>query len=167
VLGQFLFRWRGLIGGLVYAVALGLGRPDLRSCLLGLALVMPGLAVRFWAAGCIGPGSRAAEIGAEQVVRSGPYRLFPHPLYFGNLLLVVGMLVALRPPQWASAVVLAGFLFEYLLIGRAEQRFLRERDLPVVEPGFSAGKALGEWRTWLYTGLAWLLGLAKTLFGAR
>jgi hypothetical protein len=127
VLGRFLFRWRGVIGFVAFGAVFWLARPAFRSCLRGVAFLIPGLAVRFWASGYIGIEGRVREIGARQRLASGPYRLLRHPLYIGNLLLVAGMLVALRPALWLGAVVLGGFIAEYTLIVVAEERDLRQK----------------------------------------
>ncbi|MBN2465728.1 hypothetical protein JXD38_08945 [candidate division WOR-3 bacterium] len=124
MLGRFLFRWRGVIGVLAFAVVFWLARPTFGSCLLGVPLLVLGLAIRFWASGYIGIEGRVREIGARQRIVSGPYRLFRHPLYIGNFLLVVGMLLALRPAVRLAAVVLVGFVIEYAIIVAAEERQL-------------------------------------------
>ena len=139
MLGRFLFRWRGVIGVLAFGVVFWLARPTLGSCLLGVPLLVAGLAVRFWASGYIGIEGRVREIGGRREERgvrreeggtsrrrivTGPYRILRHPLYIGNFMLVAGMLVALRPTAWLSVVVLAGFIVEYTLIVVAEERQL-------------------------------------------
>ena len=127
MLGRFFFRWRGVIGFVAFGVVFWLARPTFGSCLLGLPIILAGLAARFWASGYIGIEGRAREIGARQRLASGPYRVLRHPLYIGNFLLVAGMLVALRPGLWLMVVVLAGFSVEYGLIIAAEEKDLSGR----------------------------------------
>jgi hypothetical protein len=127
VLGRFLFRWRGVIGVLGFGVVFWPARPTFGSCLLGAPFLIAGLAVRFWASGYIGIAGRVREIGARQRIVSGPYRLLRHPLYIGNFLLVVGMLVAMRPAVWLGAVVVVGFVAEYTFIVVAEEAYLAGR----------------------------------------
>jgi len=124
VLGRFLFRWRGVIGLAAFGVVFWLARPTVGSCFAGLAFVLAGLAVRFWASGYIGIEGRAREIGASRRVGNGPYRLLRHPLYVGNFLLVTGMLVALRPGVVVSVAVLLLFVLEYAIIVAAEERYI-------------------------------------------
>jgi hypothetical protein len=151
MLGRFLFRWRGVIGVLAFGVVFWLARPTFGSCLLGVPLLILGLAVRFWASGYIGIEGRVREIGGRREVVgrserleargesaepldgqrtrivSGPYRMLRHPLYIGNLLLVLGMLSAMRPLPWLSVVVVVGFIAEYALIIVAEEKDLAGR----------------------------------------
>ena len=124
MLGRLLFRWRGVIGVLAFGVVFWLARPTFGSCLLGLPIILAGLAIRFWASGYIGIEGRVSEIGAKQRLASGPYRLLRHPLYIGNFLLVAGMLVVLRPPLWLAGAVMVGFIAEYGLIVVAEEKDL-------------------------------------------
>lgn len=165
--GKWFFRWRGVIGTVGFGVVIATGRPLVSSLAIGAASILAGLAMRYWAAGCLGRSGRVREVGAEELVRSGPYRWFPHPLYLGNLLIVIGMLIGLRPPSWLAVAVVAGFLVEYGFIIAAERRFLAGRELPVANRGFESRRALYEWPTWVVTGIAWMLGLAKALLATR
>jgi protein-S-isoprenylcysteine O-methyltransferase Ste14 len=159
MLGRFLFRWRGVIGGAAYFVVLALGRPTEVSCLEGLPLLGAGLALRFWAMGFIGIAARTSEVGVERRVTGGPYRLLRHPLYVGNLLLVLGALAALRPVLPMVLAVVALFLLEYGLIVATEEKALAS--VSSTESRFEIANALHEWRTWLATGAAWGLAFAK------
>jgi len=174
-LGRWLFRWRGLIGSVGFVVVFWLGRPGFVSCLVGLPLLAAGLALRFWAMGYIGADARAGEVGAQSYIGAGPYRWFKlsarasagHPLYFGNLLLVLGTLVCFRPPVLLGLVVVGLFLFEYLAIARAEERFLNRefRGVARQDLRFAARRAAPEWRAIVTVavvyGLAWLRVLAR------
>jgi protein-S-isoprenylcysteine O-methyltransferase Ste14 len=171
VLGRFLFRWRGVIGLAAFGVVFWLARPTVGPCFAGLAFVLAGLAVRFWASGYIGIEGRAREIDASRRVTSGPYRLLRHPLYVGNFLLVTGMLVALRPGIVVSVAVLVLFVLEYAIIVVAEERDLEAKGKGERGNGKGAGEAQGfawrramcEWRTWAATAGAFVLACAKAL----
>jgi protein-S-isoprenylcysteine O-methyltransferase Ste14 len=149
--GRWLFRARGWIGAAAAVLVLALGRPTGISLLFGLAPVLAGLAVRFWAMGYIGRPARSAEIGGPARVVSGPYRTLRHPLYIGNLLIAVGTLLACRVPGAVTAFVLAGFVAEYGLIALAEERGLR--GAPEERPAFALGRALADWWAWLGCGI--------------
>lgn len=159
--GWWLFRWRGVIGFLAFLGVYFLSSPNISSGRYGLLLVLPGLALRFWAVGYIGRETRVRVIGARQIVRSGPYRLFPHPIYAGNFLLVLGILWALNPPDWVWVVILVGFFTIYGIIALTEERFLKNSNLLVVDKHFSWREALWETSTWVTVILAYLLTLAK------
>lgn len=171
--GRFLFRWRGLIGTVGFLVVFWFGQATIRTCLVGLPLLLAGLGLRVWAMGYIGIDARAGEVGAEVYVGSGPYRWFRlgagsaagHPLYFGNFLLVLGMLACLRPPALLGAAVVALFLLEYLTIARAEERFLgrKFRGMTRRDVGFEWARARAEWRTGVAVAAGFGLALLRAL----
>ncbi|MFO7675066.1 MAG: hypothetical protein R6X12_01935 [bacterium] len=171
--GRLLFRWRGLVGTVGFIVVFWFGRGTLLTWSAGLPLVVAGLALRFWAMGYIGPDARAGEVGARAYVGSGPYRWFRlnpraaagHPLYFGNLLLVVGTLVGLFPPVLLGLAVVILFLVEYVTIARAEERHLGRsfRGVARRDVRFEADRARPEWRTVLTVAVAYGLVLARAL----
>ena len=59
---------------------------------LGLAMMIGGIALRFWAVGTLRSFfSYTVQIKEQhQVIESGPYRFVRHPAYAGSLLTVVG-----------------------------------------------------------------------------
>jgi hypothetical protein len=174
-----------------------MGRPLVQSCLLGLGLVVAGLAVRFWAMGYIGAEARTREVGVDTRISAGPFSLFRHPLYLGNSLLVCGMLVALHPSRVVGLAVFVLFAIEYTFIIVAEERAMisanAKRQTPNAEsraphpgplpaggareeggsrvpsdecrPGqtFLLRRVRAEWPTWVVTGLAFGLALARAL----
>ncbi len=163
-----LFRSRQLTGLAVFLVVFWLGHPGASSVLWSVPLLLAGLALRVWAMGYIGPKARTGRFEAETLVQSGPYRYFKlspkarsgHPLYAGNFLLVLGGLVAFSPHVLLSVAVLVGFLVEYYLFARQEDRLLVQqfgaRPAPAIP--FQARNAVVEWRT--LAALAVLVGLA-------
>lgn len=155
-LGRLLFRARGAIGAAAAVAVAALGRPTTGSVLWGLPAILTGLALRFWAMGHIGAAARSSRIGAQARVISGPYRLLRHPLYFGNALVVAGMLAAFQPPPALAAAVAAGFVIAYWLMARAEEKQLA--GLPEARPGFALGRALADW--WAALACALMLGVA-------
>jgi len=173
LIGRFLFRHRALAGFAGYLVAFWLGRPTPASCAVAAAPFLAGLGLRFWAMGYIGGAARAGEVGAERLVKQGPYRLFKtsrrapagHPLYFGNFLLVVAMLVALWPPVLLGLLVVGLFLVMYGTIARAEERLLarRFRDAPVEKTAFELRRTGPELATWAVSLAGYGFALAKAL----
>jgi protein-S-isoprenylcysteine O-methyltransferase Ste14 len=112
------YRWRVPCAFVVGVLALVLARPTTWSLLLGLVLVLPGLAFRLWASGHIEKTLRLAT--------GGPYRHTQHPLYLGSVLIAMGIAVAsARPAVVAAAGVYLLAFFPLVL--RDESRFLHER----------------------------------------
>jgi len=81
-----------------------------------LALVVPGLWLRGYAAGTVKKN--------RELATTGPYAFTRNPLYLGSMLIAAGFALALL--SWAVALVLAlGFLVIYVPVIAAEERYLR------------------------------------------
>ncbi len=173
-----LCRWRvraGLIGvGLVIILA----RPDLSSLITGLAVSLPGLLLRTWAAGHLKKD--------KELTVSGPYRYTRNPLYLGNLIIGLGVIVASQS-LWVLGVFVVYFLLFYPLIIQVEvekmkKLFPEEYEvyakktsvlIPYRKPFSPSKKNLfsgllfrenKEWRALIGTVILWLVLLGKYLF---
>ncbi len=82
------------------AALLWLARPRPLDLAIGSVLLVPGEALRLWAAGHL--------IKTERLITSGPYRYTRNPLYLGRLLILTGLCVMARLPHGANWYVLAG-----------------------------------------------------------
>ena len=81
-----------------------------------LALVLPGLWLRGYAAGYVKKN--------RELTQTGPYAYTRNPLYLGSMLMAAGFAVALL--SWLVALVLAvGFVVIYVPVIASEERFLR------------------------------------------
>ena len=117
-------RIRVPLGFAFAAFFLFVARPSPRSLTLSLALVLPGLLLRAYAAGYV---KKNAEL-----TTTGPYAWTRNPLYLGSALMAFGFAAAARSPL--LALVLAGlFAAIYLPVIRGEEAYLRAHF-----PGFEA-----------------------------
>ncbi len=143
-------RLRVPAGYLLGIVALALARPNGRSLLLALPLVLAGEAIRLWASGHL-EKTRTLATG-------GPYAHTRNPLYAGSALLALGVAAASASP-WVVLAVAAYFLAFYPRVVREEARFLREKfpaeyaawaaDVPLVWPRLTPGgprRSRFDWR---------------------
>ncbi len=85
----------------------------------GVALVALGEAVRFWAAGYIAKDSVIAT--------GGPYAHVRNPLYFGSLLLAVGMGLVSGLGVWGVGITVSLFLVFHLAAILYEEKFLKAK----------------------------------------
>lgn len=109
-------RIRVPLGFVFAAVFLWLARPTWASMLGSLALVLPGLWLRGYAAGYV-------RKNAELTV-TGPYAYTRNPLYLGSMTIAVGFAAA--SGDWRIPIVLAGlFLAIYIPTILSEEAFLR------------------------------------------
>ena len=98
--------------------------PEPRAVAWSLALVLPGVWLRGYAAGYVKKN--------RELTVTGPYAHTRNPLYLGSVLIAAGFAVALL--SWAVAAALAVmFVAIYVPVIASEERFLR-----ATFPGFDA-----------------------------
>jgi hypothetical protein len=99
-------------------VAVWLARPTVLGLAVGAAITAVGLAVRGLAASRLDKN--------ETLATSGPYAVTRHPLYFGSMLVLAGLIVAAQ--SWIAAALAAAYvaLFYPATMAR-EDRKLRAR----------------------------------------
>jgi protein-S-isoprenylcysteine O-methyltransferase Ste14 len=138
------FANRALIFGLVYAIAFPLYSVDHQNSTAALAnwlgdglvrnanfithllfafaafLLLVAALIRTWASSCLQANVvYAAEVKTESLVAEGRYRRVRNPLYFGNVLMAIGMGAMMSRSGFFMAIV-AMQLFCYRLILREE-----------------------------------------------
>jgi protein-S-isoprenylcysteine O-methyltransferase Ste14 len=110
-------RIRVPLGFAFTAFYLWFAKPTALSMMIGLAFIIPGLAIRALASGHVRKN--------EQLTTTGPYAYTRNPLYLGSLILAAGFAIAAL--SWLiGAAVLLLFLAIYLPVIRGEEAFLRE-----------------------------------------
>ena len=137
--GLFLFRHRSLfVVFLLPAAALAVlerrsavlpANPGLGWLALCLAVSLLGLGVRWAALGSAPPGASTRSRRAPSASRlnvTGMYSLCRHPVYLGNLFVLMGFALALKS-WWFVVVALLAYWLLYQRVIAAEERFLRER----------------------------------------
>jgi len=106
----------GFVTAVIYLFELGRRAPLPAAVLGSLALVLPGLWLRGYAAGYVKKN--------RELTQTGPYAHTRNPLYLGSMLIAAGFAVALL--SWPIALVMAvGFTVIYVPVIASEERFLR------------------------------------------
>ena len=106
----------GFLTGALYLFELWRRAPLPAAVAWSLALVLPGLWLRGYAAGYVKKNL--------ELTRTGPYAHTRNPLYLGSMLIAAGFAVALL--SWLVAIVLATmFAVIYIPVIASEERFLR------------------------------------------
>jgi protein-S-isoprenylcysteine O-methyltransferase Ste14 len=114
----------GFLAAALYLFELWRRAPQPAAVAWSLALVLPGLWLRGYAAGYVKKN--------RELTVTGPYAHTRNPLYLGSMLMAGGFAVALL--SWPVALVLAGgFAAIYVPVIASEERFLR-----AAFPGFEA-----------------------------
>ena len=103
--------------GFVFAAAyLWFARPTWVSVLAGFAIALAGIAIRALASGYIQKNAALAT--------TGPYAYTRNPLYLGSIIIAAGFIAAARN-VWIGVAALAMFIFIYLPVITAEEKYLR------------------------------------------
>lgn len=99
-----LYRWRVRSGLFAAILGIVLSRPNTNSLLAGTAITLAGLGLRVWATGHLQK--------EKQLAVSGPYRFSRNPLYLGNFILGVGVVVGSRS-WWMAGLFMVYFAVFY------------------------------------------------------
>ena len=114
---DLIYRWRVRFGLLSVLLTVILARPTLWSTAVGFLVSVPGLLIRCWACGNINKEKKLAV--------TGPYRYTRNPLYLGNLILGIGIVIGAQ--SWYVLVIfIIYFLIFYPLIIQREKIRMRE-----------------------------------------
>lgn len=106
----------GFVTAALYLVELWRHAPQPHAIAWSLALVLPGLWLRGYAAGYVKKN--------RELTQTGPYAYTRNPLYVGSILIAAGFAVGLL--SWIVAVALAVmFVVIYVPVIAGEERFLR------------------------------------------
>lgn len=91
---------------------------------LAVAFVVAAWLVRWWGSSYHSPGVvMSGDVVTDEFTVAGPYRYVRNPLYFGNVLLAIGI-GALGPPPATLLVISFNMIVVYRLIA-IEERFLK------------------------------------------
>lgn len=106
----------GFVVAALYVFELWRRAPEPSAIAWSLALVLPGLWLRGYAAGYVKKN--------RELTQTGPYARTRNPLYLGSILIAAGFAVALL--SWTVAIALAVMFFLiYVPVIASEERFLR------------------------------------------
>jgi len=124
---EFFFKYRSYTPIPLIIAALILAKPSGWSLLIGFAIAVCGQLTRLWALRYSGSATRTTgRVGADELVTNGPYGHLRNPLYAGNFLLSLGVLIMAWPwMPWMLLLYLILFGIQYYAIITLEEDFLR------------------------------------------
>ena len=136
--GRFFFRFRNALFPALFAAFLLALRPralfpfhpaaDRFLRLAGFAIALAGEGIRLATIGFeyIERGGKQGRVYASRLVNKGVYGISRNPMYVGNMLIAIGIVMVSGSPR-AYWTVIPFFLFVYQAIVTAEEGFLREK----------------------------------------
>ncbi|MBF0543631.1 MAG: isoprenylcysteine carboxylmethyltransferase family protein [Candidatus Riflebacteria bacterium] len=186
--GPLFFKYRDVLPVPLAALLIYRSKPKGLNFLLGFFFILVGELLRIWALRHIGPTTRTRTICADFLVTSGPYKYSRNPIYFANLIKVVGFIIS-SGDLLCGIYVLLFYSFEFLALINFEESYLARR-FPIqfnrykkiVPVFFPTGKVFddkstpswkleqaiwSERRTFLSTGLLLFVLIGKTFLGNR
>lgn len=126
-IGAWFFRRRDHTPIPLIALILLFAAPSRETMLVGGAVSLLGEALRFWGVASIGSISRTRARAVGGLMDRGAFSVVRNPLYVGNFLLSLGLVVASGAPvTFAVPAYLLFFAVQYFFIFRWEESVLRE-----------------------------------------
>jgi protein-S-isoprenylcysteine O-methyltransferase Ste14 len=117
-------RWRVPLSFAFAIVYLVLSQPTPVLLILGFSIALLGLILRLLAAGFLDKN--------ERLTRAGPFQYTRNPLYLGNFMLGLGLMIA--GASWLMGIAfIILFALIYIPVMRSEEAFLRLKFGPVYE----------------------------------
>ena len=135
--GNFFFRYRNFLFPVVFLAFAGAlmpglpgaaGERDVVMDIAGAAIALAGQSLRFAVIGFayVKRGGKNKRVYADTLVQEGFFAHARNPLYVGNILVLLGLIVIHGSP-WFLVFGSAFFLFAYLAITAAEEEFLGKK----------------------------------------
>ena len=123
---KFFFKYRSFTPTPIALMIIYFAGANSSYRITGIILLLLGEGIRIWAVSHAGGATRTRDVGAPSLCTSGPYAQTRNPLYVGNMLMYVGIvLIAGMPNELFAAVVTAVFfIVQYSLIISLEEETL-------------------------------------------
>lgn len=127
-LSSFFFKYRSYTPIPLLLVMLYQSQPRIPWLAAGLVILIIGELIRFWGVLYAGGATRTRDVGAPDLVTNGPFAHVRNPLYTGNILIYIGIvLFAGGDWMWYLLIVaIAFFTLQYALIISLEENTLTD-----------------------------------------
>jgi len=116
-LEKIICRWRVRAGFIGLILAIILAKPNLPSFLVGIGVCSLGLLIRTWSSGHLRK--------EKELAISGPYRYTRNPLYLGNFVIGISIVIVSRS-WWILGIFTVYFLLFYPLVIKKEKQRMKE-----------------------------------------
>lgn len=114
---RIIYRWRVRVTMIFVILAVVLAKPKLSAIIAGVGLTLIGLLFRAWASGHLEK--------EKKLTTSGPYRYTRNPLYFGNLLMGLGVVIGSQS-WWILGCAFIIFGIFYTVIIQTERKKMED-----------------------------------------
>lgn len=126
---QFFFKYRSYTPIPLVLILLYFSKPFTPAIYWGFLLLIIGESNRIWAVRHAGGRTRTRKVGAPRLVTSGPFAHVRNPLYLGNMLMYLGIVLIAGGQYmwWLFFICLVFFIIQYSLIVSLEQETLLKK----------------------------------------
>ena len=95
---------------------------------IGILFLLIGESIRVWSVSFAGGETRTIKVGAPALCTAGPYSYVRNPIYLGNMLMYIGIVIIAGSPNLFLMVltVFSFFIIQYTLIISLEEETLDE-----------------------------------------
>ena len=103
-------------------------QPENQNILLGFMVLLVGELIRMWSVSYAGGETRTTSVGAPSLCTAGPYGYVRNPIYVGNMLMYLGIVIIAGSPNLILMVLatMSFFIIQYSLIISLEEEKLDE-----------------------------------------
>ena len=122
-LGEKLFQWRDYTAIPIFMFILLIASPSARTATIGTLLILAGEGIRVYTVGFLGQTANERDAQSEFVISHGPYALIRNPLYVGNMVVILGVLIYAGTPI-VGLLALVFFGFQYHCVVKYEESFM-------------------------------------------
>ena len=101
---------------------------DNNYILFGAITLLLGEGIRMWSVSYAGGETRTTKVGAPSLCTAGPYGFVRNPIYVGNMLMYLGIVIIAGSPNPTLMIIttMTFFLIQYSLIISLEEEKLSE-----------------------------------------
>jgi protein-S-isoprenylcysteine O-methyltransferase Ste14 len=126
---SFLFKYRSYTPIPFLILMLIFQESTILTLVIGFAIALLGELIRFWGVSWAGSETRTTgSVGGTFLIISGPFAYVRNPLYVGNILIYLGLgIMSFAWFPYLQVLAVLFFLFQYYLIVKEEEKYLRER----------------------------------------
>ena len=103
-------------------------QPDNPNILIGFVILLLGELIRMWSVSYAGGETRTTNVGAPSLCTAGPYGYVRNPIYVGNMLMYLGIVIIAGSPNVTlmALTTMTFFIIQYSLIISLEEQKLDE-----------------------------------------
>ena len=125
---NFFFKNRSFTPAPIAISIIYFAQQNNQNVLAGIGILFLGELIRMWSVSYAGGETRTTSVGAPSLCTAGPYGFVRNPIYVGNMLMYLGIVIIAGSPNLTlmALTTMAFFVIQYSLIISLEEEKLDE-----------------------------------------